>query len=278
MADSDAPIGVFDSGLGGLSVLGALRERMPQESFIYLADSAFCPYGEKDDDTIEARVHLLAGELFEWRCKAVVIACNTACAVALGSLRARFLQPIVGLEPAVKPAVRRTRTRRVAVLATPRTARGDKLRGLIETHANGVTVETVPAPGLVDLIEAGGPRDREIRYRLSELLEGPLARGCDAIVLGCTHYPFLAGTIAEIVGPSVAIISTGSAVARQTGLVLDRHGLRSPAAGRGSCTYLTTGDPLQFNRMAERLIGVPVRSAAVVFDVALQPAAVWQTG
>lgn len=269
MSGSAAPIGVFDSGLGGLSVLRALRAHLPDESFVYLADSSFCPYGEKDDLTIETRVHELVGLLVERECKAAVIACNTACAVALGSLRQRFDFPIVGLEPAVKPAILRSRHRRVAVLATPRTARGDKLRELIDLHAGPVVVETIPAPGLVDLIETGEIHGREIRYVLSQLLEGPLARGCDAVVLGCTHYPFLAGVIAEIVGPSVAILSSGKPVARQTERVLEREGLRNRGAESGECVYLTTGDPENFETMAGRLLGMPVRADSISVESAL---------
>lgn len=260
MSVSSAPIGVFDSGVGGLSVLRALRARMPGESFIYLGDSAFCPYGDKDDAIIEHRVLLLVDELFDRGAKAAVIACNTACAVAIGTLRRAHAAPIIGLEPAVKPAVRRSKSKRVAVLATPRTARGEKLRRLIETHGSGVAVETIPAPGLVDLIESGHGDGRAVRYLLSDLLEGPLARGCDAIVLGCTHYPFLAGTIAEIAGPSVAIVSSGNPVARQTEIVLRRAGLNSGATGGGECQFLTTGDPSAFDAIAGALLGVPVRS------------------
>jgi len=254
------PIGVFDSGFGGLSVLRALRAQMPDESFVYLADSAFCPYGEKDDGTIESRVHLLAGELVDHSCKALVIACNTACSVAIESLRERFDLPIVGLEPAVKPAVLRSKHRRVVVLATPRTVRGEKLRRLIETHAGPVVVETIPAPGLVELVESGRIHDRVARARVSELLEGPLARGCDAVVLGCTHYPFLAGIVAEIAGPSVAILSSGAPVARQTERVLERAGLRGRTAVPGSCAFFTTGDASAFERVASALLGMPVRA------------------
>jgi glutamate racemase len=260
---SNSPVGVFDSGLGGLSVLRALRAQMPGESFVYLGDSAFCPYGEKDDATIEARVQLLVGELFERGCKAAVIACNTACAVAIGSLRRNHSAPIIGLEPAVKPAARRSKARKVAVLATPRTARGEKLQQLIETYGSGVTVETIPAPGLVDLIESGRLDGREIRYLLSDLLEGPLARGCDVVVLGCTHYPFLAGTIAEIVGPSVAIVSSGNAVARQTEIVLRREGLSAGADSPGECSYFTTGSTDAFDSVASQLLGMPVRSEPI---------------
>lgn len=249
--------------MGGLSVLRALRERLPSESFLYLGDSSFCPYGDKDDETIHRRVHALIAELFQVPCKAVVIACNTACAVALPSLRREHPYPIIGLEPAVKPAVRRSKSKRIAVLATPRTARGDALGRLIATHSNGAVVETVPAPGLVDLIESGGLRSRRMRSRLSELLEGPLARGCDTIVLGCTHYPFLAGEIAEIAGPAVAIVSSGKAVARQTAAVLERAELLAPATSVGTCAYWTTGDPVQFGRIATELLGVPVRAEHV---------------
>ena len=268
MAQSNAAIGVFDSGFGGLSVLRALRAAMPEESFVYLGDSAFCPYGEKDDVTIDERVHLLVGKLVQLGCKAVVIACNTACAVAIGSLRARFAIPIVGLEPAVKPAARRSKSKKVAVLATPRTARGAKLHHLIEAHGSGVTVETIPAPGLVDLIESGHVDSRETRYLLSNLLEGPLARGCDALVLGCTHYPFLAGTISEIAGPSVAIVSSGNAVARQTKAVLLRAGLKADATGTGDCRYLTTGDALAFDAVASQLLGMPIRSQTILAQAA----------
>jgi glutamate racemase len=242
---------------------------MPNESFVYLADSSFCPYGEKDDLTIETRVHYLIGALTERGCKAAVVACNTACAVALVSLRERFAIPIVGLEPAVKPAISRSKHKKVAVLATPRTARGEKLRRLIETHANGVVVETIPAPGLADLVEAGQLQSRQTRYLLSELLEGPLARGCDAVVLGCTHYPFLAGTIAEIVGPSVAILSSGKPVARQTERVLEREGLRNQLTHLGECTYLTTGDISLFDTMAGRLLGTPVQADLLSVESAI---------
>jgi glutamate racemase len=237
---------------------------MPGESFVYLGDSAFCPYGDKDDATIEDRVHLLVANLFERGCKATVIACNTACAVAVTSLRQVHSAPIIGLEPAVKPAVRRSKARKVAVLATPRTVRGDKLRELIETYGSGVIVETIPAPGLVDLIESGRMDSREIRYLLSDLLEGPLARGCDVIVLGCTHYPFLAGAIAEIVGPSVAIVSSGNAVARQTEIVLRRNRLDAGNAASSDCHYLTTGDPLAFDAVASVLLGTPVHSDSIL--------------
>jgi len=264
MTQPSTPIGVFDSGFGGLSVLRALRAQMPDELFVYLADSAYCPYGEKDDRTIEARVHLLAGELVDRACKALVIACNTACSVAIESLRERFDLPIVGLEPAVKPAILRSKHRRVVVLATPRTVRGEKLRRLIETHAGPVVVETIPAPGLVELVESGQIHDRVARARVSELLEGPLARGCDAVVLGCTHYPFLAGIVAEIAGPSVAILSSGAPVARQTERVLERAGLRSRAANPGGCAYFTTGDAGDFERVASALLGIPVRVEQLV--------------
>ncbi len=263
MLRSSQPIGVFDSGFGGLSVLRALRAQMPEESFVYLADSAFCPYGEKDDLTIAQRVHRLTGTLVDRPCKALVIACNTACAVAIESLREQFDLPIVGLEPAVKPAIVRSKHRRVAVLATPRTARGDKLRQLIETHAGPVIVETIPAPGLVELVESGRMHDRLVRIRLSELLEGPLARGCDAVVLGCTHYPFLAGIIAEIAGPGVSILSSGKPVARQTERVLERAGIRAAANTPGSCVYHTTGDPEDFERVASLLLGVPIQAESL---------------
>ncbi len=231
MASSKAPLGVFDSGLGGISVLREIRQVLPRESILYYADNAWCPYGLRPPDEIRERSRLITGHLISQGAKAVVVACNTASAMAITDLRAAFpTTPIIGLEPAVKPAVARTRSGRVGVLATPRTVSGERLRWLIETHAEGVTVHTVAAPGLVELVEAGNLQGPDVRTALQPLLDPMLEANVDVIVLGCTHYPFLRRAITDYVGPGVSIIDSGAAIANRARWVLTEAGLLQPFA------------------------------------------------
>ena len=247
MVVSKDPLGVFDSGLGGISVLREIRQVLPRESVIYYADNAWCPYGLRSPEEIRERSCLITGHLIEQGAKAVVVACNTASAMAITSLRESFPQtPIIGLEPAVKPAVARTRSGNVGVLATPRTVAGERLRWLIETHAEGVTVHTVAAPGLVELVEAGELHGAGVQSALKPLLDPMLAANVDVIVLGCTHYPFLRDAIAEYVGPQVAIIDSGAAIANRTRWVLTEAGLLQPyQAGWTSTLGFETSGPVE---------------------------------
>jgi glutamate racemase len=216
MAKIAAPIGVFDSGVGGLSVLREIRRQLPWENLIYVADSRHVPYGSKSPEFIVARGRVLAKFLLEHECKAIVIACNTATVRAAQCLRQDYpAVPIVGMEPAVKPAVAATKCGIVGVLATVGTLQSAKFAGLLDKFATGVRVVTQPAPGLVERVEAGDLSSPATRALVASFVNPLLAAGADTIVLGCTHYPFLRPLIQELVGPSVTLIDTGAAVARQ---------------------------------------------------------------
>lgn len=261
---ADRPVGVFDSGLGGVSVLRELRQRLPGEDYLYFADSAWCPYGIRPPEEIRARSAKVVGDLIAAGAKTVVIACNTASAMAVFSLRDVFPDvPLIGLEPAVKPAVEQTKTGRVGVLATPRTVAGERLRWLIETYAAGVEVHRVAATGLVELVEAGILEGPAVDAALRPLLDPMPDVGVDMLVLGCTHYPFLRASIERYMGPEVEVIDSGAAIARRLDAVLTDTGLRREREATGTVRLATSGDPDAVGRIAERLLGAPltVRSA-----------------
>ncbi len=259
MAASDAPIGLFDSGLGGLSVLREVRTALPAEHLLYYADSAFCPYGARPPSEIRARCQLIAAALLDRGAKALIVACNTASSVALAQLRQVTGVPVVGLVPAVKPAVALSRAGRVAVLATPRTADGALLGSVVAAHAGGAEVTILPAPGLADLVESGQTAGPAVEALLRRLLEAPLRSGVDTVVLGCTHYPFVRPVVEAVVGPRVAVIDSGEAIARRTASVLaDQGGLRSGTTP-GHLALFTSGVPATVGAVASTLLGESVR-------------------
>lgn len=250
-----APIGVFDSGVGGLSVLRDIRAALPHESLIYAADSKHVPYGSKTPEYIRQRSLTLTRFLLERGAKAIVIACNTATAAAATLLRTTFHVPIVGMEPAVKPAVAATRTGVVGVLATVGTIKSAQVAALLGRFGQGVDVVTQGCPGLADQVEAGdldGPTTRGLVEQYTAPL---LARGADTIVLGCTHYPFLRPLIADVVGLNVALIDTGAAVARRLEHVLAEQDLLNPDTTLGSAAFWTSGDVAAAQRVMSMLWG-----------------------
>lgn len=250
------PIALFDSGVGGLSVWRAVRELLPQEALVYLGDTAHIPYGRRSHAAIERFAHeIVRFFVEELDAKVVVVACNTASAASLQSLRARYAVPIVGMEPAVKPAAERTRRRRVGVIATQATIQATVFARLVERFANGVEVWTRACPGLVEAVEDGRLEDAGTIALLREYLSPMLAAGIDELVLGCTHYPFLMPALRQVVGPDVDIIDPAPAVARQVGRVLDMHGLRAGPGSIGSTRFFCTGDVHRFRQTAERLVG-----------------------
>lgn len=250
----DGFIGMFDSGMGGLSVLREVRAELPAEDVLYYADSAYCPYGERTPAEIIARSALITGALLQRGAKVIVIACNTATSVALSDLRASTGVPIIGMVPAVKPAVAKSRARRVGVLATPTTASGEMLAKLIGEHASDAKVTIIGAPGLAELVEAGQTRGDYVEATLRPLLDQLVAREIDELVLGCTHYPFLRDTIAKLAGPDIEIVDSGEAIARRTRSVLrDRNELRVRES-TGSLRILTSGDPAVVSGVVERLL------------------------
>ncbi|SEJ02157.1 glutamate racemase [Deinococcus reticulitermitis] len=260
---SAQPIGVFDSGVGGLSVLAELRQALPNEDFLYLADTAHVPYGSRSDEEIRDLTARAVAELCRRGVKAVVVACNTASAFSLTHLRARHALPIIGLVPAVKPAVKATKSGVVGVLATPGTGRGTLLRDVIREFAEpaGVRVLTAVSTALVPLVEAGKADSEEARATLREVLAPVAGAGADQLVLGCTHYPFLRASIEAEFGSTFTLVDSGAAVARHTRNVLAERGLLHTEAREGRVTYLVTGDPQAARPVFAALLSQPARSA-----------------
>jgi glutamate racemase len=240
---TEAPIGVFDSGVGGLSVLREIRRELPAEDLIYVADSGYAPYGDRSEDYVRRRAIAVMEFLRSQGAKAVVVACNTATGVAVDALRDRYDLPIVAIEPAVKPAVAQTRSRIVGVLATTQTLSGQKFAKLVSTHAGDVEVLTQACPGLVDQVEAGALTSTKTRSLVEQYIRPLLDNGADTIVLGCTHYPFVGDVIREVAGSSVTVIDSAVPVARELRRRLEAHGLLAPDDRQGSEAFWTTGAP-----------------------------------
>ncbi len=240
------PIGVFDSGFGGLSILREIRGLLPAEDVLYFADTAHCPYGPRSREEIQRLAVGIAGYLIDRGAKLIVVACNTASVAAVSLLRATYTTvPFVRVVPAVKPAAEKTRTGRVAVLATPAMFQGEMFEDLVRDFATNVEVVRQVCPGLVELVEAGKTEGPEVEALLRGYLQPAQAAGADTVVLGCTHYPFLRPTVERIVGPEVQVIDTGAAVARQVGRVLAERGLRRHTPGTGRCTFYTSSPEVE---------------------------------
>lgn len=250
-----APIGVFDSGVGGLSVLRHIREALPNEDMLYVADSAHAPYGTKTPEYIRARALALAQFFIEQGAKALVIACNTATAIAASELRERYALPIIGMEPAVKPAVAATRSGVIGVLATSGTLQSARYAALLENHGRGVRVVARAAHGLVECVERGETDSPYVRVLLGRYLEPMLQAGADTLVLGCTHYPFLRPAIHALVGDRMTLVDTGAAVARQVQRRLDAAGLLRRDNHPGKTRFWTSGDADSANFILGRLWG-----------------------
>lgn len=257
MSPDNRPIGIFDSGVGGLSVLRAIRDQLPDENFIYIADQTHVPYGPRPKTEVERLSQGIVRFLVNREAKLVVVACNTASAAALKKLRAIYpTLPFVGMEPAVKPAAEETNSGVVGVLATPATFQGELYHSTVERFAQGVTVLQHTCPGLVHQIEMGRVADTETKEILERALIPMLEKGVDKVVMGCTHYPFVIPLIKEIVGAEIEVIDPAPAVARQVGRLLDKHDLRAKAGGKGQIQFMTTGDPAEFSRRLIQLLGL----------------------
>lgn len=244
MIDAEGSLGVFDSGVGGLSVAKALRQVLTHESILYVADSVHCPYGPRPAAEIAELSEGISRYLIAHGAKTIVVACNTASAAALSHLRQVLPEiPFVGMVPAVKPAAQITRSGVVGVLATPGTLHGRLYEDVVSHHTAGVRVISSACPGLVELIEAGELAGARIEGLIHTCLGPLLAAGADTLVLGCTHYPFLIPTLNRMYPGALTIVEPSEAVARQVVRVLTEHGLLSQTSEMGTQTYLATGDP-----------------------------------
>lgn len=264
--DSAAPIGVFDSGVGGLSVLAQIHKQFPAENLLYVADQAHVPYGPRSLSEVQQFSAAITRFLLAQNARLIVVACNTASAAALNTLRRAFPDVVfVGMEPAVKPAARATKTGKVGVLATTGTFASERYAALMTRFAHDVVVYEDPCLGLVELIEAGEIDSPPVRALLRQVVTPMLAAGVDTLVLGCTHYPFVLPTLRQIVGTAVSLIDPAPAVARQVGRVLQASPV--PAESWGRVTLLTSGGAALFQAQVQQLWG----------DAAEVKTAVWQT-
>lgn len=242
---SNAPIGIYDSGMGGLTVWREVRRALPGESLLFLGDGKHCPYGSRTREEIRRLADAAVARLIDGEgCKMVVVACNTATAAAIDWLRAKYAPvPLVGMEPAVKPACLATRSGVVGVLATERSLDGDLFQRTAARYGKGIEVVTAAGRGFVESVEADGEDTPEAEACVREAVAEMLARGADQIVLGCTHYPFLLPVLQRVLaGRDVAIIDPSPAVARRVVQLLDIGGLRAEAGHRPEYRFLTFAD------------------------------------
>lgn len=231
---NNAPIGIFDSGMGGLTIYRAVRRALPDESILYLGDGKNCPYGERPVEEIRQLSEAAVELLLQRGCKLIVVACNTATAAAIETLRAKYPHiPIVGMEPAVKPACLRTKSRVVGVLATERSLDGDLFRRTAARYGADIEVIAAAGRGFVELVESDQEQTEEAVERVRTVIRPMLERGADQIVLGCTHYPFLLDALKKAAtGYAVEFVDPSDAVARRVGQLLDENNLRADAGHR----------------------------------------------
>ncbi len=256
MLPGHAPIGVFDSGVGGLSVLKEIRLQMPNESVLYFGDQGHVPYGPRRVDEVRMFSEQITRFLLGLEAKLIVVACNAASAAALQYLRQIFPAIyFVGMEPAVKPAAEVTHNGVVGVLATPATFQGALYASVVERFASGVKILQDTCPGLVGQIENGQLDSGTTREILEKALRPMLEQGIDTVVLGCTHYPFVIPIIKQIVGPEVRVIDPAPAVARQAARLLEKAGLREKGNGSGLLRFYTSGEPARFSVLLPTLLG-----------------------
>jgi glutamate racemase len=256
-----SPVGVFDSGVGGLSVLRAIRQELPSEDLIYAGDSGFAPYGDKSHGFVQARATAITEFLIRQGSKAVVVACNTATGIAVDLLRSQFPHiPIVAIEPAVKPAAAKTKSGVVGVLATTGTLASPNVTRLLNKYGVDVEILTQAGTGLVEQVEKGDLSSDRTRALVEKYVRPLLDKGADVLVLGCTHYPFLTAAIRDVAGAGVEVMDPATAVARELRRRLEEVGLLSQDSSNGRERFLTTGDPDTVSPIMSRLWGSAVNA------------------
>jgi glutamate racemase len=251
--NNNAPIGIFDSGVGGLSILHEIQALLPHEQLIYIADSANAPYGDKSTDFIQQRSFSLAKFLIAQGCKALVVACNTATTEAISLLRQQLSIPIIGVEPAIKPAATLSKNKIVGVLATHRTLQSQRVQQLIQHYAQGVTVLTQACSGLMEIVETSHTYTRTDLQLLKSYTQPLLDQHIDTLVLGCTHYPFLLKPIRDIAGKEIPILETGKPVALQLQRILKQEHHLTPYKGEGKVVFYSSLNTLQNKQTIQRL-------------------------
>jgi glutamate racemase len=251
------PIGIFDSGAGGLSVWREIVRELPHEDTLYVADQVHMPYGPRSEEELRRFCTAITRYLVGQGCKAIVVACNTASAAALKHLREEFPSlPSIGMEPAVKPAAGSTKSGVVGIMATPATFQGRLFRATVGRHAGSIRLVNQVCDGLAEQVERGEINTPATEALLRRYLEPMLAAGADTVVLACSHYPFVIEPIRRIVGPDVQVIDPAPAIARHVRRTLDEHALLSPGTATGSHRFVSTGTTAGFASLLQRLVGI----------------------
>jgi glutamate racemase len=261
---NNQPIGVFDSGVGGLSILIELKNTFPKENFVFFADQKHVPYGEKSKkELIKLTSNITDYLLRRHNIKILVVACNTATCGAIHELRAKFPIPIVGTVPAVKVAASKTKSGTIAVISTPSTSKSETLRKLIRDYCNDLKVFNIGCKNLENTVEKGELQNDEINELLLKYLHKVKNSKTDQLVLGCTHYPFLKKSIQKTIGSSVKLIDSGKAIAKHTKmLVLENH-MKNSQKKYGKTLYFTTGDDKKFSNVASKLLNEKVKAQTI---------------
>ena len=253
--ENSRPIGVFDSGVGGLSVLIELKKKLPNENFVFLADQKYVPYGEKTKEELVKLVFKITNYLIEYHnIKMMVVACNTATCGAIEELRSKYDIHIVGTVPAVKVAAKKTESGVIACIATPSTSKSIRLKEIIKENCVGLEVLNIGCKNLEDTVEHGDINSLEVNKLLLKYLAKVKNSKTDCLVLGCTHYPFLKKPIREILGSKVKLIDSGKAIARRTKSLLETHNIKKGHKKKGTSIYFTTGDAMQFSKVSSKLM------------------------
>lgn len=255
------PIGVFDSGVGGLSILMELQELLPREDFIFLADQAHFPYGKRSRSQLCELTYSIADFFIQKKTKLIVIACNTATCHTIDFLRDNFDIPFVGTVPAIKPAAEATIRKSIGVISTPATSKSNYIADLIDSYARGIKTVSVSCAGLENAVEKGDIDSPNVKSILKKCLEPIKKSGADIIVLGCTHYPFLRLEIEKILGKDIKIIDSGKAVAKQTACLLEKYASLNDRGGRS--IYFTTSDPKKFSEVASTLMNKKITAGRI---------------
>ena len=253
--NNNSPIGVFDSGVGGISVLKHIHALLPHEDLIYFADSKHAPYGNKTAAEITARCMQIADFLIEKNVKALVVACNTATAAAVDAMREKYNLPIIGMEPAVKPAAEASKNGIIGVLATVGTLKSAQFAALLENYGRNVEVVTQACVGLVECVERGELTNLSTLQLIKHYCKPLIDEGADTIVLGCTHYPFVRPLIEQVVGAEVTLIDTGAAVAKHLKNKLEEKNLLSTNQKKAEITFWTNSEAENAEQVTEQLWG-----------------------
>ncbi len=265
MHKNNQPIGVFDSGVGGLSVLRELRRLLPHENFVFLADQLYVPYGEKSKkELIELGLRVTDYFVKNHDIKMMVVACNTSTCSSIGEIRAKYTFPIVGTVPAIRSAAEETKNKTIAVISTPSTSKSTALAKLIKDYCKDIKVLNVGCKNLEDAVEHGDLESEEVHKLLNKYLKEIRNSDADYLVLGCTHYPFLNKAIQNFVGPRIKLIDGNKAIAKQAKVLLQTHQIKNSQKKLGTTLYFSTGNPIKFSRVAGKLLGKKIKAKRVL--------------